>query len=480
MTTPVTVTALDLGASSGRVVLARVGRDRLDMEEVHRFPNEPVRVPTGLRWDVLALWQQVLDGLAAAARAGDDVLSVGVDTWAVDYGLLDASGELLGAPVHYRDNRTDGVADHFDAVMEPQELYELNGLQRLPFTTLYQLLAARGTVALRGADSLLMVPDLVGHWLTGARVTETTNASTTGLLDVHSRTWSEPLVRAAGLPRSLLSPLCSPGDVVAGLLPEVARETGLPVSVEVVAVGSHDTASAVVGTPLSPDRGAYIACGTWALVGLELEGPVLTPRSREAGFTNEAGVDGRTRFLHNVMGLWVLQESVRTWRRDGVEHRLDVLLDQAAQVRSGGAVIDVDDASLLPPGPMPERVRALCRASGQPEPTTPAEVVRCVLDSLAAAFARTVRSAAEIAGHDVHVVHLVGGGSLNTLLCQLTADACGLPVEAGPAEATAIGNVLVQARAGGALPGSLEALRDLVRRSQPLQRYEPSRTGDAR
>ena len=472
-----TVAAVDLGASSGRVVLGHVGTDWLRLEEVHRFPNEPVRLPSGLKWDVLRLWHEVVAGLGAAARSSGDVRSVGVDTWAIDFGLIDTAGELLGPVAHYRDDRTDGIAEQFDDVIPRQTLYETNGLQLLPFTTLYQLLAIRGSATLTGATQLLLVPDLMGHWLSGVQVTEQTNASTTGLLDVRSQQWAPEVVAAAGLDPALLAPLTKPGDVLGPLQSRLVTETGLSASAVLTAVGSHDTASAVVGTPMDPERAAYIACGTWALVGVELEQPVLTEASRLAGFTNEGGVDGRIRYLHNVMGLWILQESLREWRRQGDEHDLATLLAQAAEVPPGGPVIDVDDPTLLAPGPMVARVAALCERTDQPPPTSQAAFVRCIVASLAATFALTVAKAQDLSGRDVEVVHLVGGGALNELLCQLTADACGLPVVAGPVEATALGNVLVQARAHGAISGDLGVLRQLVLRTQQVRRYEPAAVG---
>jgi rhamnulokinase len=469
-----TVAAVDLGASSGRVVLGHVGTDSLRLEEVHRFPNEPVRLPSGLTWDVLHLWQEVVTGLGAAARSSGDVRSVGVDTWAIDFGLFDNAGELLGPVAHYRDDRTVGIAEKFDDVIPRQTLYETNGLQLLPFTTIYQLLAMRDSAALTAAHRLLLVPDLMGHWLSGVQVTELTNASTTGLLDVRTQQWSPEILAAAGLDPALLAPLAGPGDVLGPLQSRLVTETGLPASAVLTAVGSHDTASAVVGTPMDPERAAYIACGTWALVGVELEQPVLTEASRLAGFTNEGGVDGRIRYLHNVMGLWILQESLREWRGQGEEHDLATLLAKAAEVPPGGPVIDVDDPTLLAPGPMVGRIAALCESSGQPSPDSQAAFVRCIVESLAATFAVTVSKARELSGRDVEVVHLVGGGALNELLCQLTADACGLPVLAGPVEATALGNVLVQARAHGAISGDLGVLRQLVLRTQHVRRYEPA------
>lgn len=464
--------AVDLGASGGRVVVGEVGPDQLAVTGVHRFPNRPVRLPDGLHWDVLGLFRNVLDGLAAAGRGGP-VSSIGVDTWAVDYGLLDAEGALLGNPYHYRDSRTDGVPERVHGNRLHASLYGENGLQLLPFNTIYQLAAASGTPLLVAARTLLLVPDLIVHWLTGAVGAELTNASTTGLLDVRSQQWSAALCDLVGLDRDLLPGLWHPGQVVGRLLPEVAQETGLPMSTPVTAVGSHDTASAVVAVPMDPCRAAYVSLGTWGLVGVELESPVLTEESRQAGFTNELGVDGRVRYLRNVMGLWLLQESLRAWNRDD----LSGLLSAAAQLPTGGPQFDVDDPRLLPPGDMPARIAELLEEGGQSPPRDPAGLVRSIVDSLAVAFARSVQAAAALSGTDVGVVHVVGGGSQNALLCQQLANASGLPVLAGPVEATALGNLLVQARAHGAITGSLEALRDLVRRTHELQTFCPRSTG---
>ncbi|ONH60818.1 rhamnulokinase [Frankia sp. CcI49] len=496
------VAAVDIGASGGRVLTARVRPDRLDLTEAHRFPNTPLALPDGLHWDLGHLYSEVVEGLRAVAAAGDVPRSVAIDSWAVDYGLLDPAGRLLGLPYHYRDARTSpAVIAAVHAASDPDELYRANGLQFLPFTTLYQLAAEAGagvgagkpgprtSAVLAGAARLLLVPDLFGYWLTGAQVAELTNASTTGLLDVRDQTWSAPLARLAGIEPGLLAPLVTPGTVIGGLRPGIAEQTGLPTSTAVTAVGSHDTASAVVGVPAEGENWAYISCGTWSLVGVELDAPVLTTASRRAGFTNEAGVDGRIRYLHNVMGLWMLQECLRQWapRADQRPALLADLLGQAGALASGGPVIDPDDPQFLPPGDMPARVAAAARASGQREPAAPAEIVRCVLDSLAAAYARTIDTAETLSGRRVDVVHIVGGGSRNALLCQLTADALGRPVLAGPAEATAIGNILVQARAHGALssPGgrggdvSLDALRALVRRTTHPARYVPARSRPA-
>ncbi|WP_329790720.1 rhamnulokinase family protein [Lentzea sp. DG1S-22] len=428
------VAAVDLGASSGRVVRGVVTGGRVAVEEVHRFPNGPVHSGGRLRWDLRGLYREILTGLSLAGEVG----SIGVDSWAVDYGLLDASGELLGDPVHHRDPRTGDI--------EPEEgLYEVNGLQFQPFNTMFQL---RVEPLLPRASQLLLIPDLVSYWLTGERGAEYTNATTTGLIDVRTGRWSPSLTR--DLPPGLLPELRHPGD-------PAGSWNGVPVT----AVGSHDTASAVVAVPAGTDRFAYISCGTWSLVGVELTAPVLTGESRAANFTNEGGVDGTIRYLRNVMGLWLLQECLRTW---GAE--LEPLLREASNAT--GSTFDPNDPVFLPPGDMPARIERWCGRS-----MTRPEIVRSVLDSLALAHRDAIADAQRLSGKEVEVVHVVGGGSRNALLCQLTADACGLPVVAGPAEATAIGNVLVQARAAGAVEGTLAELRELVGRSQPLQRYLP-------
>jgi len=474
--TPATaVAAVDLGASGGRVMMGTVGRgQQLELQELHRFPNVPVRVLGTLHWDVLALFQGVLDGLGAAARAGAGLASLGIDTWGVDYGLLDADGTLLGNPVHYRDTRTEGMAGQVLARVPAAELYAITGIQQLPLNTIFQLAASAGTPQLAAARTLLMIPDLLAYWLTGQAGAEVTNASTTQLYDVRAQAWATSLMTRVGIPPGIFPPLRRPGDIIGELLPRITTETGLATPVPVLAVGSHDTASAVAAVPAEGPGFAYISCGTWSLVGMELPGPVLSEASFKANFTNEAGIDGTIRYLRNVMGLWLLQESMRTWSARGTPADLDTLLAAAAEAPALRAVIDPDDPHFLTPGDMPGRIAHACRRTGQDPPADPGATVRCILDSLALAYRRTIAEVQELSGRHVDTVHIVGGGARNALLCQLTADACGLPVVAGPVEAAALGNVLVQARALGAAPDDLAGMRQLLRQTQNLHRFAPS------
>jgi rhamnulokinase len=471
------VVAVDLGASTGRVIVGHIDRDRLDLEDVHRFPNDPVRLPDGLHWDALRLFHEIVEGLRRAGRSAPDLASIGIDSWAIDYGLLDASGALLYQPYHYRDGGAASAIEAVHARVTREELYARTGLQFLPFNTLYQLAAAREMDAFGAARTVLLMPDLFGYWLTGIKAAERTNASTTGLFDARTGNWAEDLMEAVGISPALFPTLRSPGDELGPLEERVTSEIGLPSSVPVTMVGSHDTASAIVGVPADGDRFAYIACGTWSLVGVELTSPILTDASRAANFTNEAGVDGRVRYLRNVMGLWLLQELLRTWENAGAPESLVDLLAAASRLPDRGPLIDPDEAAFLPPGDMEVRINEACRVSDQPVPSSRTALVRCILDSLAAAHARALRDATRLSGHVVETVHIVGGGARNELLCQLTANACGLPVVAGPVEATALGNVLVQARALGFVEGDLEALRAMIRATHPLRRFEPRRTG---
>ena len=459
----VVVAAVDLGASGGRVMAGRVGDGGVALREVHRFGNEPVTAGGTLYWDILGLLASVRHGLALAARQYP-LAGAGIDSWGVDYGLLDETGALLGNPVHYRDARTDGVRIAVPAA----ELYAVTGIQHLPFNTIYQLAA---TPLPRHARTMLMIPDLLAYWLTGEIGAEITNASTTSLFDVRAQAWAGELIRAAGLPPRIFPPLRRPGEVIG----PITRPNGVGSELALIAVGSHDTASAVAGVPAAGPGFAYISSGTWSLAGVELDAPVLTEASRAANFTNETGVDGTVRYLRNVTGLWLLQESLRYWPGSS----LDDLLAQAARVPPLRFVVDPDDPVFIPPGDMPGRIAAWLAGRGEAVPDRPAETARCILDSLALAYRRAITQAQALSGRHADVVHVVGGGSRNALLCQLTADATGLPVIAGPAEATCFGNVLVQARALGAAPGDLTGMRALIRSAEPLRTFSPAGDGVA-
>jgi len=473
------VAAVDLGASGGRVIAGRVSPDGVELREVSRFPNEPVRAGGTLHWDILRLHASMVTGLRAAAAAFP-LASAGIDSWGCDYGLLDGTGALIGNPVHYRDRRTDGVS----VPVPPDELYAVTGIQHLPFNTIFQVAAAAGTPALAGARTLLLIPDLLAYWLTGQAGAEVTNASTTALLDVSSRTWAAGLMERAGISPRLFPALRQPGDAIGPVTGTAGDDDGELAGADgkalpLIAVGSHDTASAVVAVPAGGPDFAYISSGTWSLVGMELDRPVLGEASRAANFTNEAGVDGTVRYLRNVSGLWLLQECLRHW--GPAAGPLDSLLAAAAGEAPLRFVVDADDPVFLPPGDMPGRIAAWLRGRGRPAPSSPPEFTRGILDSLALAYRRALADAQALSGRHADVVHVVGGGARNALLCQLTADATGLPVVAGPAEATALGNVLVQARALGAAPDSLAGLRALLRASPAvagLRRYTPS--GDPR
>jgi rhamnulokinase len=479
----VNLAAVDLGASSGRVILGRVGQTSngsgvLDLKEVHRFRNGPVRLPDGLYWDILGLYQDILIGLTGAVRQPDDLAGLAIDSWAVDYGLLDQRGALVGNPRHYRDSRTDAVIDLVHRRVDPVELYAINGLQFLPFNTVYQFAAEVDLD--RAQRTALLIPDLLGYWLTGVQATEETNASTTGLLDARTGRWSSHLFEALGLPTGLLPEIVPAGSTLGRLSSDVQAEIGAPREVTVSLVGSHDTASAVAGVPAQTPRFGYISCGTWGLVGVELEAPVFSDQSRDANFTNERGVDGTIRYLRNVMGLWLLSECLRTWKLRGLEVDLPDVLARAAELPATGPRFDPNDAVFLPPGDMPERIVRACRAAGEKVPQTIPDVVRSIVDSLAVAFAKGIDQAEELSGHPVEVVHVVGGGSRNDLLCQLIADAAERPVIAGPVEATALGNLLVQARTHGVISGDLWTLRARIRSGLRLTTYQPRTTVDGR
>ena len=464
--------AIDLGAESGRVVVGTFDGGRLALEVVHRFANVPVTLAGTLYWDFLRLFGDVSGGLRRVASGGP-AASVGVDTWGVDFGLLDARGRLLGNPVHYRDGRTAGMLDQALATVPRAEIYRATGIQFMPINTLFQLLsmARAGDPQLRGADRLLMMGDLFAHFLCGSSVAEYTNATTSQCMDPFARDWARPLLERLGIPTGFLPEIVQPGTVLGPLRPDVAADTGLA-AVTVVAPGSHDTASAVVGAPLADETTAFLSSGTWSLIGMEVAAPVVSDVTLAANLTNEGGVAGTIRLLRNVMGLWLVQESRRALWPAGDAPSYEELAALAEEAPAFTAFINPDDERFLRPGDLPARVRAFCAETGQPVPQDHGTLIRVILESLALRYAVAVDELARASGHPVRAIHVVGGGSNHRLLCRLTADATGLPVRAGPVEATAIGNLAVQAIAAGELASVAEA-RELVARSFPITSYDP-------
>jgi rhamnulokinase len=461
--------AVDLGAESGRVVLGRFDGGRVSLEEVHRFPNTSVRLPDGLHWDVLRFLSEIKDGLAKAMRK-EEIEGIGIDSWGVDFGLLDGEGALVSNPYHHRDARTEGMMEEAFGLVPKEEIYQITGIQFLPINTLYQLLAMRGSPLLEAAETMLLIPDLMNYWLTSEKACEYTNATTTQLLDLQEGGWARDLFEGMDLPSRILGPIVPPATELGPLLPEVAEEIGA--GPPVFASASHDTASAVVAVPAEGENFAYISSGTWSLVGVETPEPVVSQEAMEANFTNEGGFGRRTRLLKNVMGLWILQECRRQWAREGNDHSYEELALLAEDAPPAGPLVDPDHPTFLSPGDMPSRIRSFCEETGQDPPEEPASVARCVFESLALKYRYAIEQARSLTGRTVETVNVVGGGSQNDLLCQLTADAARFPVVAGPVEATAIGNVMVQAFAQGRV-GSLEEIRAVVRDSFQASTYEP-------
>jgi len=468
--------AVDLGAQSGRVALGHFDGERLSVSELRRFENGPVGVGGTLYTDVLRLYQEACEGLAAAAREGD-VDSVGVNSWGVDFGLIDAKGELLRNPVHYRDARRTKAFDGALARVPARELYERTGIQLLPINTVFELagMAADRDPVLEAAGTVLLIPDLFHHWLAGVRVSELTNATTTQCFDPRAGAWATDVLERLEIRADLFPPAVTPGTVLGPLSDGVAEETHLGDAV-LVAVATHDTASAVAAVPFRKPGSAYISAGTWSLVGVEVEEPAIDDRTFAANLTNEGGVEGTTRLLKNVAGLWLLHECRRIWEAEGRKYAFDDLIVLAGEAPPLRSLIDPDDPVFADPGDMPRRIAEFCRATGQEEPEGSGAVVRCILESLAVKHRQTIELLRAAAGAAPEEVHVVGGGAHNGLLCSFTADATGLPVLAGPIEATAVGNLLVQAMALGEL-SSLQEGRELVRASFQPTVYEPGDTG---
>lgn len=465
--------AVDLGAESGRVLLGGFDGEQMEISEAHRFSNEPVLLPDGLHWNLLGIFNEIQRGITRAVSEGGEIESLGVDAWGVDFGLLDSEGALLANPHHYRDERTEGMMEEAARRVSREEIYRTTGIQFMQINTLNQLLAMQGSPVLAAANTLLTIPDLFNYWLTGEIACEYTNATTTQLLDVDTGEWASGLARTMGIPDGIFPNVVAPGTMLGPLSDRITQAIGLPRSIPVTTVASHDTASAIVAIPASEESFAYISSGTWSLVGMELPRAVVTTEALEANFTNEGGFAGTTRFLKNVMGLWILQECRRAWSLEGREYPYEELVALAERVTTHVPLFDPDHPDLLTAGDMPARIQSLCRQTGQTVPDGPAEISRCVMESLALKYRWTIENAESVTGRRARAIHVVGGGCRNSLLCRLTSEATQRPVIAGPVEATAIGNLMVQAYSKGHL-GSLSEIREVVGRSVEVQLYEPN------
>lgn len=466
--------AVDFGAESGRVLVGMFDGKKVALKDIHRFANGPVRLINSLHWDVLRLFSEIKHGIQLYVKEhGSDVKSIGIDTWGVDYALLDKHDVLLGNPYHYRDSRTDGMYEEAFKRVPRGKIFELTGIQFMKLNTIFQLLAmvVQKSPILDTAHTLLMMPDLFNFWLTGIKVSEFTDATTTQLYDPRSHTWSKSLFEKLDIPIKIMSQIVQPATVLGTLLQPLQDELGL-MKIPVIAPGTHDTASAVAAVPAVEKDYAYISSGTWSLMGAEITEPLINSKSLQYNFTNEGGISNTFRFLKNIMGLWPIQESRRQWALEGSAHSYDELAQMASAAKPFSAIFNPDDESFLSPGDMPKRIREFCVKTKQNVPQDKGSIVRMALEGLALKYRWTLEKMEEILGYKVKVIHLVGGGCQNKLLNQFTADAIGRPVIAGPVEATALGNILVQALGSGEL-SSLAEIREVVRNSFELTSFKP-------
>ena len=469
------IIGVDLGATSGRVILARAGDDRLRMEELHRFPNRMREIDGRFYWDIHALYEEILRGLSVAGGRGERIDSIGIDTWGVDFACVDPDGDLLGLPRAYRDPYTDGVPEEFFRTVPRESVYAKTGIQVMNFNSLYQLYALNRehSPALAAAEHVLFMPDALSYLLTGEQVCEYTILSTSQLMNPRTRELDGELLRAAGVDASLFARRVMPGERVGLRRDEVARRTGLG-RVEVFAVAGHDTASAIAAVPAADERFAYLSSGTWSLMGIELPAPVITEESCAMNFTNEGGVDGTVRFLKNITGMWLLEQCRAVWSRQGREYSYEEIVRMTEGAALSPGVIDPDAAEFAAPTDMPQAIRTWCAAHGVPVPADDAALMRLIFDSLAAKYAEVLGKLRRLAPFEIECLHVIGGGAQNDLLNRMTADAVGIPVVAGPAEATALGNIMVQARAAGVV-SSLAEMRRYIGRSIETKTYQPKK-----
>lgn len=466
--------AVDLGSGSGRVLAGEFDGKRIELHELHRFENTPVELPSGNHWDVALLHQNILKGLKIAGeRYGDRVISLGIDTWGVDYGLLDKDGHLLGLPFQYRDSRTAGMLEAVAEKVPLAEVYQRTGIQMLPFNTIHQLYAElqRESPALSAAEDLLFLPDLLGFWLTGEKTQERSIASTSQLYNPRLGDWDRDLINRLGLPDKLFKKIVDSGTVLGPLTPEIQAKTGLS-NTRVISVAGHDTGSAVAAVPSTCRTPAYLSSGTWSLLGIELDEPVINEQSFHDSFTNEVGVDGKVRFLRNICGLWLIQESKRHWKAQGQDVPYGKMASLAAEVEPFRSLIDPDDARFTASGEMPKRIQAFCAETGQPVPETKGEIIRCIYESLALRYAEVWNKLLQYTETPPETLHIVGGGCQDKLLNQFAANAIGTVVTADPVEATGLGNVMVQMLSDGAISSIAEGRR-VVLNSSLVETYEP-------
>jgi rhamnulokinase len=462
--------ACDLGAESGRLMLGSLDRGKLSLAEIHRFPNTPIKAGGSLHWDIPKLFDELKTGLKKAAAHALPYSSISTDSWGVDYMLFDAEGALISPTFHYRDARTANGVANAHAKVDWKTIFTETGIQFMPLNTLYQL-AAETPERLARAHRLLLIADGFNFWLSKVAAAEESMASTSQLYNPLAKSWSLPLIEALGLPKELFPSIVPGGTPLGPLAPELAVETGLA-PMEVIATCSHDTGAAVVAVPAEGEDWAYLSSGTWSLIGVELPEPIITEACRELNFTNEIGYASSVRLLKNIVGLWVVQECRRHWARVGQEFDYPALTQLAAAAPPFISLINPADPRFLSPDDMPAKIAGFCQETGQPTPQTPGAAIRCILESLALLYRRTLRQIEQLIGRRIGRLHMVGGGSRNSLLNQFTANALQIPLLAGPVEATATGNILIQAITMGHL-SSLQEARTVVRRSAELRRVEP-------
>ena len=471
------VLAFDFGASSGRAIIGSFDGEKITLKEVHRFTNDPVDLGGTLYWDVLRLFYEIKQGIVKAKIAGG-FDSIGIDTWGVDFGLIDKNGRLLENPVHYRDKRTSGLVEESFKSVPRQKMYDITGIQFMELNTLFQLISLKKQrpEMLERADKMLFMPDLFAYFLTGKMCSEYSIASTSQLIDINTRTWSRELLNAFGIKESLFAPLTEPGTQLGNLSKEICEECGVE-SVPVISVCGHDTQSAITAVPCESGDFAFLSSGTWSLFGTELQKPIVNETSLKINITNEGGFGGTTGFLKNIIGLWLIQESRRQWQREGKDYSYADLEKLALSEEPFKCFIDPDAPEFVPQGNIPERVREFCRKTGQYVPESVGEIMRCIYESLAMKYRMTFEKLCECTGKDYPVIHVIGGGTKDGLLCRMTASSCGKTVKAGPIEATVMGNVAVQLMSDGTI-GSISEARKAVAASESLKTYEPENTDE--